>query len=285
MRPPPRSILYLVLALLGLSVLIAGRGVGGLLNYLTNYVLWSYTHLVTDLFIRARNSADRKARAERILDAAAKLLLRWGYKRVTVDDVAEHADVGKGTIYLHWKSREALFQAVLQREVVAALEELLDAVRRDPEAALLHRMTRDLFFAIIRRPLLRALYTADQEVLGRLAKGDDKALEVQEEMAFNEYLRLLVEHGLVRPDIATEELSYAYGATVNGFILLESFVTERYQLDPERKADLLAATVRRAFEIERFPSSAPVQAIVPRVIELFTEIAEVNRAKLRRAYE
>src|ERR671933_724264 len=109
---------------------------------------------------RPRNVSDRKARAERILDAAAELLLRWGYKRVTVDDVAEHADVGKGTIYLHWKSREALFQAVLQR------------------------MTRDLFLAIIRRPLLRALYTADQEVLGRLAKGDDKALEVQEEMAF-----------------------------------------------------------------------------------------------------
>ena len=233
---------------------------------------------------RPRNVSDRKARAERILDTAAELLLRWGYKRVTIDDVAERADVGKGTIYLHWKSREELFQAVLQRELVAALDELLDTVRRDPEMALLHRMTRALFLAVMHRPLLRALYTADQEVLGKLAKGSDKALEVQEEMAFDEYLRVLAEHGLVRPDIATEELSYAYGATVNGFILIESFNSERYQFDPERKADLLATTVHRAFEVESLPPSATVEAIVPKVIELFTEIAEVNRAKVRRAY-
>jgi AcrR family transcriptional regulator len=253
-------------------------------DHLTNHQFWSYTYVVTDYSTRTRNLSDRKARAERILDAAAELLLRWGYKRVTIDDVAERASVGKGTIYLHWKSREELFQAVLQRELVAALDELLDAVRRDPEAALLHRMTRILFLAIVHRPLLRALYTADREVLGKLAKGDDKALEVQEELAFNEYLRVLVEHGLVRTDIATEELSYAYSATVNGFILIESFITGRHQFEPKRKADLLATVIHRAFEVENLPPSATVQAIVPRVIELFTEIAEVNRAKLRRAY-
>lgn len=139
------------------------------------------------LSTRPQNLNARKARAERILDNAADLLLRWGYKRVTIDDVAERADVGKGTIYLYSKSREALFEAVLQREVLAALEELLAAVRQDPEAALLHRMTRAVFLAIMHRPLLRALHTSDQEVLGMLAKGDDKALEVREEIAFNEY--------------------------------------------------------------------------------------------------
>ena len=51
------------------------------------------------------------------------------------------------------------------------------------------------------------------------------------------------------------------------------------------EADLLATTVHRAFEVESLPPSATVQAIIPRVIELFTEIAEVNYAKLRRAYE
>jgi AcrR family transcriptional regulator len=109
-----------------------------------------------DLSTRPQNLNARKARAERILDNAADLLFRWGYKRVTIDDVAERADVGKGTIYLYSKSREALFEAVLQREVLAALEELLAAVRQDPEAALLHRMTRAVFLAIMHRPLLRA---------------------------------------------------------------------------------------------------------------------------------
>ena len=51
------------------------------------------------------------------------------------------------------------------------------------------------------------------------------------------------------------------------------------------EADLLATTVHRAFEVESLPPSATVQAIILRVIKLFTEIAEVNYAKLRRAYE
>ena len=43
---------------------------------------------------RATDAEARRARAERILDAATALLLRLGYKRVTIDDVAEKAGVG-----------------------------------------------------------------------------------------------------------------------------------------------------------------------------------------------
>ena len=41
-------------------------------------------------------------RAGRILDAAAELLLRWGYKRVSIEEIARHAGIGKGTVYLHF---------------------------------------------------------------------------------------------------------------------------------------------------------------------------------------
>ena len=183
------------------------------------------------------------------------------YKRVTIDDVAERAGVGKGIHLPALEEPRGAFPGGAPAELVAALDELLDTLRRDPEVALLHRMTRALFLAIMHRPLLRALYTADQEVLGRLAKGDDKALEIREEMAFSDYLGLLAEHGVLRADIAPEELAYAYRATVNGFILIESFIDENYQFDPERKADLLASTVQRAREVERLPPSDTVRSI------------------------
>ena len=69
-------------------------------------------------------SGARRERAERILDVTAGLLLRHGYKRVTIDDVAAGAGIGKGTIYLHWKTREALFWAVLQRDAARLLDQL-----------------------------------------------------------------------------------------------------------------------------------------------------------------
>ena len=51
---------------------------------------------------RQSASDERKLREERLLDVATTLLVRWGYRKTTIDDVAREAGVGKGTIYLHW---------------------------------------------------------------------------------------------------------------------------------------------------------------------------------------
>jgi AcrR family transcriptional regulator len=42
----------------------------------------------------AGQSARHRERAERILDAAAELMLRRDYKRVTIEDIAKQAGVG-----------------------------------------------------------------------------------------------------------------------------------------------------------------------------------------------
>lgn len=234
--------------------------------------------------IRAPDANARQARAERILDAAAELLLRWGYKRVTIDDVAAEAGVGKGTIYLHWKTREALFYTVIAREYVTATEDFLASMRQDPQAILPHRLMRELFLIVLRRPLVHAVFVSDLEVLGKLVKGADQALEARQDRTLVEYLRLLVEHGLARGDLTPEELFHAVNATLGGFFLADVFSTLHHHLSPERRADLLATTLRRAFEIEN-PSPEVLEAIAPRVIQLFGEAAERYRAHVRRSYE
>ena len=55
-------------------------------------------------------------REQRILDAASRLIAHYGYDKTTVSDVAREAGVSKGAIYLHWKSKTALFEALLFRE-------------------------------------------------------------------------------------------------------------------------------------------------------------------------
>src|SRR5687768_7709792 len=100
----------------------------------------------------------REERATRILDAAVTLLLRWGYRRVTVDDIALEAAVGTGTIYLHWKSKQALFESVLLRELQSLWDELAQQMRNDPADVLLHRCLPALLRAVNERPLARALF-------------------------------------------------------------------------------------------------------------------------------
>jgi AcrR family transcriptional regulator len=227
------------------------------------------------------NLISHQARAEQILTAAAELIARFGYKRVTMDDIATQADIGRSTIYQYWNTREALYNAVIEREFLAVIDEILAAIRRDPKEALLHRVVRTEFLAVMRSPILRAIFTADTRMLGKLSRGGvDKALEAHKNIIFRE---LLTQHGLLRDDITSAELDHALTATVIGFFLAGSFDGDQEQFDLERQADLLATTVQRAFEVEAAPEA--IQAAAPKVIEFFTGISEDIQALLRQAYE
>ena len=162
-------------------------------------------------------SSGRQERAERILDVTAGLLLRHGYKRVTIDDVAAGAGIGKGTIYLHWKTREALFWAVLQRDAARLLEQILVQLAEDPGLALPSRLMRAIFVEVARRPLVRALLLSDAEVLGALAT-DTAVAAAQRELGGNQnYLELLRQQHLLRPGLTVAAAGFVLGSVMRGF--------------------------------------------------------------------
>jgi AcrR family transcriptional regulator len=55
--------------------------------------------------------------AGRILDAADRLLTRFGYRKMTVDDLAREAGIGKGTVYLSFSSKADVALACIDRMV------------------------------------------------------------------------------------------------------------------------------------------------------------------------
>lgn len=75
---------------------------------------------------RMNNTEERK---KEILDAAEKRFLQRGFFNVNVDDVAEEAGVVRGTVLHYFKTKEKLFQAVINRtseNMVSGLESLVD---------------------------------------------------------------------------------------------------------------------------------------------------------------
>ncbi|MFY1828468.1 TetR/AcrR family transcriptional regulator [Myxococcus fulvus] len=64
-----------------------------------------------------------------ILNAAGEVFGRYGFKKASVEDIAKRAGVGKGSIYLHFENKEALFEACAQQEVAAGLAELRARLR------------------------------------------------------------------------------------------------------------------------------------------------------------
>jgi AcrR family transcriptional regulator len=69
-----------------------------------------------------------------ILDAADRLLARYGYRKMTVDDLAQEAGVGKGTIYLHFSGKEEVALSRIDR-VIDQLKGRLRAAATSDEPA------------------------------------------------------------------------------------------------------------------------------------------------------
>ena len=88
-----------------------------------------------------RQIARRSDIRDLILDAVDGLLAKFGYKKMTMEDVAKQVGIGKGTIYLHFPSKEELVLAHIDRiagTVVRKLQELAGSA--DPVERRLRRM-------------------------------------------------------------------------------------------------------------------------------------------------
>jgi AcrR family transcriptional regulator len=62
----------------------------------------------------------------RLIDAAEAQFRRFGYRRTTIDDITADAGTGKGSLYLHFESKQAVYMAVVE----ASLERFVESASR-----------------------------------------------------------------------------------------------------------------------------------------------------------
>jgi AcrR family transcriptional regulator len=96
-----------------------------------------------------RKIARREDIRDLILDAVDVLLARYGYGKMTMEDVARQVGIGKGTIYLHFPSKEELVLSHIDRIAETVVGELREvAGSADPFDRRLRRM---LVLRVLRR--------------------------------------------------------------------------------------------------------------------------------------
>jgi AcrR family transcriptional regulator len=64
----------------------------------------------------------------RILQASMKLFGQYGYKKTTVDEIAREAKIGKGTVYLHFRTKEDIVCALARENAEKGIIMLTRAV-------------------------------------------------------------------------------------------------------------------------------------------------------------
>ena len=132
-----------------------------------------------------RAIASREDISDLILDAADRLLARYGYKKMTMDDVAKEVGIGKGTIYLHFKSKEEIALARVDR-IVDRLNERLRAIA-DSNGSAAARLRRMLLERVLFRFDSVQHYT---ESLSDVLAAIRPALLVRHNRHFNEEERV-----------------------------------------------------------------------------------------------
>ena len=71
------------------------------------------------------NRADRAAeRRQAIIEAALDEFISRGFTATRLDDVARRAGVAKGTIYLHFKDKESMFEELIRTAIVPMINRL-----------------------------------------------------------------------------------------------------------------------------------------------------------------
>jgi len=88
--------------------------------------------------------AQYERRRDTILSAAREVFSRVGFAAATVEDVAEQAGIGKGTLYLYFRSKEEIYLACLVEEV----QELMRQTREELSRAGDFRAQLRAFFRI-----------------------------------------------------------------------------------------------------------------------------------------
>ena len=199
---------------------------------------------------------ERKLREERLLDVATMLMVRWGYRKTTLDDVAREAGVGKGTIYLHWKDKNELFRAAMWREQQRYSEEIRRRIAADPEGGLLHRVITHGMLAALSNPLMVAAFKGQSDIFNGFLGAYEPGVLHQLVGDADAYIVQLQQAGLIRADIPASVITYLLTALKVGMINSSDIIGQEQRPSIEQLTEAFSDLVRRWLEPEQLPSKS-----------------------------
>ena len=130
----------------------------------------------------AYDPAQKESRRQAILDCALQLFQEVPYADLRMADLAKRVGLGKGTLYLSFPTKEALFLAVLQLEMGSWFLAACDRLARTPVDTEPRLVADALVQELLRRPMLPKLHALLYNVL-------EPNVPLEEAVAFARFLK------------------------------------------------------------------------------------------------
>ena len=184
-------------------------------------------------------------RKEQIMNAAEEVFTKKGLDEARMDDIADKTGLSKGTLYLYFKSKEALVTAILERIFLGAFKQLEDQKNADVSA----REAIEQFTEEAIRDYKRILRITPivYEFLALAFR--NKTVQKAMKRYFDSYMKTmtpLIQRGIDSGEfrqVNAQEVAIAAGAIFEGTVLLWAY--DRNLVDVERH---IRSGIRLLFE-------------------------------------
>lgn len=100
--------------------------------------------------ITERKTRERVVRMATIIDAAEMVILEKGFESTTMDEIAEQAELSKGTLYLYFKNKTALYLAISERGSEKLNRQFRKVLDYDKSGLELIRMLGEAYLKFVR---------------------------------------------------------------------------------------------------------------------------------------
>ncbi len=181
---------------------------------------------------------DEKEREQAILEVTAELLLRHGYNKLTMSDVADAVGLNRRLVYLLFPSKDALVEALLLREMNTYVQMWSHYLDRDPLGGSVASVYRSLLVVLKQLPLMTAMYTRDERIFGKYLSrpGNIFSYWPPDPGSTQEFLQAMQAVGAVRQGINARAIAFILDA-LSPSILRALSSQRRATLDDSNRPD------------------------------------------------
>jgi AcrR family transcriptional regulator len=195
--------------------------------------------------------SDSDERQQQILDAAAAVIIRLGYDKTTMSDIAGEAGVSRRTIYLYFQGKEELFEELLYREYMQYAQTWLEQIEADPRGGTFGGFYRATFHAVNRHPLIAAMLRRDGRVIGNyLRKRNNLFSQMLSQVNTLAFFQALQAAGAIRQDIDAAVIEHIVEMLAYGQLTIGDFKAPDQSPPYEAVMEALSDMMDRALRPE-----------------------------------
>lgn len=142
----------------------------------------------------------KELRRLKISNAARELFTDFGYKSVSMEQIAQKANVAKGTIYLYFKDKDDLF-FYLANEILASIKNFVISVEKKHLSLFveIHEVVYNLLMLRTNQKFLYSIVREAKEIKTPSACSIMQMIEDQTTGYIEEKLNQAVEQGVIKP--------------------------------------------------------------------------------------